>query len=68
MHSIKVGEKNSALIDQDSQIYTWGTDSSKKMGSNMPQLVEALSMKVVTQVACGLDFVVALGQDFNEYG
>jgi len=34
----------------------------------MPQIVEALSQKHVTQVAVGLDFVIALGQDFDEHG
>ena len=34
----------------------------------MPQIVESLSFKQVTQVAIGQDFAIALGQDFDEYG
>ena len=34
----------------------------------MPQIIESLSFKQVTQVAIGQDFAIALGQDFDEYG
>ena len=71
MLCIKIGEKTSAVIDQDNQLYTWGMEQSDQKSpgsSHMPALVEALQMKIVNSVAVGLDFVVALGQDFNEYG
>ena len=32
----------------------------------MPQIVEHLLGKIVTQVVCGLDYGFALGQDFHE--
>jgi len=74
---ISVGEKSSAIIDEDSHLYTWGTDNNKGQlgvplsGSsnpndiNMPQLVESLSFKQVTQVSAGLDFMLALGMDYD---
>lgn len=34
----------------------------------MPNLVESLASKVVTSVAIGFEFVIALGQDFDENG
>lgn len=34
----------------------------------MPTLLETLASKVITQVEVGLDFFVALGQDYNEQG
>ncbi len=54
---IAVGEKSSAIIDEDSHLYTWGTDNQKgQLGImrtvgqsaqdiNMPQLVESLAYK-----------------------
>jgi len=34
----------------------------------MPQIVDTLACKSVTQVEVGLDFVIALGQDYDENG
>jgi hypothetical protein len=34
----------------------------------MPTIVDSLSQKIVTQVSVGLEFIVSLGQDFDEYG
>ena len=34
----------------------------------MPQLIENLNTKIVTDIAVGLDFAIALGQDFDEWG
>ena len=34
----------------------------------MPQLVESLAFKQVSQVAVGLDFMLALGLDYDQFG
>lgn len=34
----------------------------------MPQLVESLGFKSVTQIAVGLDFMLALGLDYDQFG
>jgi hypothetical protein len=34
----------------------------------MPQLVESLAYKQVSQVAVGLDFMLALGLDYDQFG
>jgi alpha-tubulin suppressor-like RCC1 family protein len=78
---ISIGEKSSAIIDEDSHLYTWGTDNtrgqlgvqkthgpSQNPDINMPQLVESLAYKQVTQVAVGLNFMLALGLDYDERG
>ena len=41
-----------------------GSDENQKM----PQIVETLAAKSVTQVSVGMDFVIALGQDYDENG
>lgn len=61
MSTIAVGEKLSAVIDQDNHIYTWGAVNRHSEGNKMPALVESLAVKIVTQVAIGLEFVIALG-------
>ncbi len=63
-----MGEKLSAVIDQDNHIYTWGSVSRHSEGNKMPSLVESLASKLVTSVSIGLEFVIALGQDFDENG
>ena len=77
MIKISIGEKASAVIDEDNHAYTWGTlrshngwkgSSVVDDGNKMPTLVESLATKVVNQVAVGLEFIVALGQDFDENG
>ena len=80
IRSIAVGEKSSAIIDEDSHLYTWGTENQKgQLGVprtntsqiqeiNMPQLVESLAFKQVSQVAVGLEFMLALGLDYDQFG
>lgn len=34
----------------------------------MPQLVEGLAFKQVSQVSVGLDFMLALGLDYDQFG
>jgi len=34
----------------------------------MPQKVDIVGMKVASQVACGLEFGIALGQDYDQNG
>jgi alpha-tubulin suppressor-like RCC1 family protein len=58
--AISIGEKSTAIIDEDSRLYTWGVDNSKgQLGIqktqanqdqdiNMPQQVESLSYKSVS--------------------
>ena len=78
---IAIGEKSSAIIDEDQRLYTWGTDNTRgqlgipstqgpiqNQDINMPQLVESLGFKSVTQVAVGLDFMLALGLDYDQFG
>lgn len=48
---LAVGEKTSAIIDEDWHLYTWGSDNTqgqmgrKDDGADMPQIVESLSFK-----------------------
>jgi alpha-tubulin suppressor-like RCC1 family protein len=58
--AISIGEKSTAIIDEDSRLYTWGVDNSKgQLGIqktqanqdqdiNMPQQVESLSYKSIS--------------------
>ena len=65
-----VGERTSALINQEGHIYTWGLSNDvgqlgirEENGQSLPVLVSQLAERVATQVECGLDFCLALGQD-----
>jgi hypothetical protein len=42
--------------------------STQNPDINMPQLVESLAYKQVSQVAVGLDFMLALGLDYDQFG
>lgn len=57
----------SVVLTRGGQIYTWGANEAGQLGHkdtmqrSTPHRIEALNGKKVTQIACGRDFVVALG-------
>jgi alpha-tubulin suppressor-like RCC1 family protein len=59
-----------ALINKDGSVYTWGPNEAGQLGQGdyapktTPARVKTISRKVITQVAVGDDFVIALGQTF----
>lgn len=75
MRHISIGERFSLLIDEHGHLYTWGSENRKgQLGREqlqedmMPQIVEHLETKYVTYAVCGLDFGLALGQNFDQDG
>lgn len=56
-----------AVLSRDGKVYTWGSNEAGQLGlkdtlqRSTPHRVEGLNNKKVTQVACGRDFIVALG-------
>lgn len=64
------------ILSRSGSVYTWGNNEMGQLGlgdcqsRSTPHRVEALEGKRVTSVACGKDFVIALGltiplKDFN---
>jgi Regulator of chromosome condensation (RCC1) repeat len=55
------------VLTRSGELYTWGTNDAGQLGQrdtiarSTPHRVEALSNKKVTQLACGRDFIMALG-------
>jgi alpha-tubulin suppressor-like RCC1 family protein len=75
MRHISIGERFSLLIDEHGHLYTWGSENRKgQLGREqleedmMPHIVEALDAKYVSYAVCGLDFGLALGQNFDQDG
>ena len=75
MKQVAVGEKFSVLIDEHGHLYTWGGQNDKgQLGRNlehddaMPQIIDHLEQKYVTQAVVGQDFGLALGQNFDADG
>lgn len=55
------------VLTRSGEVYAWGTNDAGQLGQrdtiarSTPHKVEALSNKKVTQIACGRDFIIALG-------
>lgn len=55
------------MLTRSGLIYSWGSNDAGQLGHrdtihrSTPHKIEALSNKRATQIACGRDFVVALG-------
>lgn len=55
------------VLTRGGEVYTWGTNDAGQLGlrdtiaRSTPHRVEALANKKVTQLACGRDFIIALG-------
>jgi alpha-tubulin suppressor-like RCC1 family protein len=66
------GNTLGAAIDQQGLLWTWGSNISGELGLGdtdpkvHPYPVMALKKKIVTQVACGSQFIVALGSNLKK--
>ncbi len=55
------------VLTRSGEVYAWGTNDAGQLGQrdtiarSTPHKVEALTNKKVTQIACGRDFIIALG-------
>ena len=77
-----IGEKLTAIIDEDQHLYTWGTDntlgqlgrrdnnqySGAHGNMQLPQMIDALEGKKISKVSVGMDFSIALGQEYDSLG
>lgn len=65
---VSVGNNFGAAVNRDGYIYTWGINNNGEIGQGdldergTPQVIKALNDRVVSEVACGKNFVLALGQ------
>ncbi len=63
-----IGPTFSSVIDEEGRLYTWGQSNSMGQmardlneSNRMPQIVDSFGGKIVTAVAIGQDFGIALG-------
>lgn len=62
-----IGNNFGAAVNRDGYVYTWGDNEQGEIGQGdfdergTPQIIRALNDRMVTQVQCGKNFVIALG-------
>jgi X-linked retinitis pigmentosa GTPase regulator len=69
---ISVGSTFGVVLDANSNLYSWGTNSNGELGvgdfeiRKTPSLIKGLQGKVVTKVSCGGSYVIALGGNITK--
>ena len=67
LRDLEIGGCFGAAIDLSKHVWTWGTNANGELGQGdfkqrkVPMLVPSLGKKAVRSIACGSNFVVALG-------
>ncbi len=65
---VSIGDGFGMALTQQGNVYSWGENHAGQLGTGdsatkaTPQLMQHLDTKRVTQLACGQNFVIALGQ------
>ena len=69
IRNLALGGAFGAALDTQGHVWTWGNNSSGELGVGdyearpTPELMNSLQGKYVTQIACGMNFAMALGED-----
>ncbi|ETV64248.1 hypothetical protein, variant 2 [Aphanomyces astaci] len=66
VHQVSCGAMHAAMVNENGQMYTWGSGDGGRLGHGdlashvAPRLVEALASDVVFQISCGCWHTVAI--------
>lgn len=72
LRDLEVGGCFGAAIDVAKRVWTWGTNSSGELGQGdfsqrrTPTLIATLNKRLVKSIACGANFVVAIGANVHK--
>lgn len=72
LRDLEVGGCFGAAIDVAKRVWTWGTNSSGELGQGdfsqrrTPTLISSLNKRLVKSIACGANFVLAIGADVHK--
>lgn len=72
LRDLEVGGCFGAAIDASKRVWTWGTNSSGELGHGdfsqrrTPTLIASINKRHIKTIACGANFVVALGADVHK--